>query len=60
MGVSTLTSALSPALFGFIIDGIGYRDALYVFTAPLFVSALILVRMLSADRAPEADAAVPV
>ncbi len=49
MGVITVTSALSPALFGMVIDAFGYRQALYVFTVPLLLGTLVLAYLLKTD-----------
>ena len=51
MGTMTVTSALGPGIFGLVIDSIGYRSALYIFTLPLLISIIILAYLLKTDRA---------
>jgi MFS family permease len=43
MGVMTITSSLSPALFGFLIDHTGFGPALILYLIPLFLSVLLVV-----------------
>lgn len=43
MGVMTITSSLSPALFGLTIDLAGLKPAIIIFTSPLLLSTLILI-----------------
>jgi MFS family permease len=50
MGTMTVTSALSPAFFGLVIDSLGYRQALGLFTIPLLLSIVILTYLLKTDR----------
>ena len=50
MGVITLTSAVSPALFGLLIDFAGFRTALRILSLPLVFSIMILIVMLRTDR----------
>ena len=49
MGTMTVTSALSPGLFGMVLDFLGYKTALYIFTSPLIASILLLVYLLKSD-----------
>ena len=51
MGVMTVTSALSPAVFGMSIDRIGYQGTLKLFVLPLLLSSIILIRLLKTDKA---------
>lgn len=46
MGVLTITSAFSPAIFGYIIDITGFERAIYLFTLPLILSVAFLVLLL--------------
>ncbi|HAK45574.1 MAG TPA: hypothetical protein DCO79_06605 [Spirochaeta sp.] len=50
MGTMTVTTALSPLLFGLVIDYSGYRQALYLFSLPLVVSVVILGWLLKSDH----------
>jgi FSR family fosmidomycin resistance protein-like MFS transporter len=50
MGVMTVTSAFSPAVFGIAIDAVGYQGALKLFILPLVLSSAILVYMLKTDK----------
>ena len=43
MGVMTVTSSLSPALFGLTIDLAGLNAAIILFTIPLILSILLLI-----------------
>lgn len=47
MGVMTVTSSLSPVLFGLTIDVTGLKPALFIFTAPLVLSIILLVYLRS-------------
>lgn len=58
MGFMTFTSAVSPAVFGFVLDFTGYREALYIFSLPLLASILILSWLLKTDRAVKSPAGV--
>ena len=49
MGSMTVTTAVSPLLFGLVIDFLGYRQALYIFTLPLAASVIILAGLLKTD-----------
>ena len=46
MGALTLTSAFSPALFGYLIDIKGFYLAIFIFTLPLIGSIAILFHLL--------------
>ncbi|MBI9108035.1 MAG: MFS transporter [Spirochaetales bacterium] len=50
MGVMTVTSAFSPAVFGTVIDTIGYQSALRLFVLPLILSSAILIYLLRTDK----------
>ncbi|QEN06513.1 MFS transporter [Oceanispirochaeta crateris] len=47
MGAMTITSSLSPALFGLLIDHIGYSTALILFLIPLIISSFLLIFLKS-------------
>ena len=49
MGVMTVTSALSPGFFGIVLDHLGYRTALQLFTTPLVLSIILLSYLLKTD-----------
>lgn len=55
MGTMTITAALSPTLFGFVIDSLGYKQALNIFSLPLVLSIIILVFLLKTDTATPAS-----
>jgi len=50
MGVMTITSSLSPTLFGLIIDHQGFHKALLVLALPLLLSIVLLTLLLRSDR----------
>jgi len=50
MGVMTVTSAFSPAVFGIVIDNIGYQRTLRLFVLPLVISTAILIYLLATDK----------
>jgi len=53
MGVMTVTSAFSPAVFGLVIDNIGYQSSLRLFILPLVISTSILSYLLLTDKKRE-------
>lgn len=60
MGVMTVTSSISPALFGMVVDGGGFHRALMILTVPLSISIIILIFLLRADTKQEAALPPPV
>jgi MFS family permease len=49
MGVMTITSSLSPALLGLLIDNFGFKPAIMFFTLPLVLSVVLLLVLLRSD-----------
>jgi len=59
MGVMTITSSLSPALFGLLIDNAGFKPAVMIFTVPLVLSTVLLLVLLKSDLPGKALPAEP-
>jgi len=58
MGLITITSAVSPALFGAVIDIAGFTSALRIFILPLIISIAILIFLLLSDVKTDIDVKV--
>lgn len=57
MGLMTITSSMSPALFGLVIDRAGFTTALRLFALPLLLSILILIYLLRSEiKSPQGSA----